>query len=78
VGDEHHRQTIRQLAQRILHALLGLAVQRARRLVQEQDPGPPDECASEGDALPLPARERDPTIAECRLVATGQPVTGLP
>jgi len=41
--------------QRVLHRALRLRVQRAGRLVQEQDPGVPDEGAGEGDALLLPA-----------------------
>ena len=40
-----------------LHLLAQLEVERAERLVEEQDPGPVDERPGEGDALALAARE---------------------
>ena len=30
-------------------------IERGQRLVEDQQPGPPDQCLGDGDALPLPA-----------------------
>ena len=57
VGHRDRRPAPRGLVQRRLHHLLGLAVQRAGGLVQEQDLGVAQEGARDSDALFLSARE---------------------
>ena len=52
--------------------LLALGVERRRRFVQKQDLGVSDECARNGDALLLSARQLRALVAHVRLVAVGQ------
>ena len=67
-GPPHH-----DAVQRVLHNLLRLRVQRARRLVQQQNGGVLDDGAGDGDALLLPARELQAALACIGVVPVGQP-----
>ena len=62
------------LAQRRLDLLLGRRVDRRRRVVEDQDPRVGQERARDRDALALAAAERQPALADARLVALGQPL----
>ena len=55
--DERHRHVVLDHLQLELHLLAQLEVERAERLVQQQDARPVDERAGERDALLLPAGE---------------------
>ena len=66
VGDVHEGDAHRRLdgLQLHLHLLPQLEVERAERLVEEQDARPVDQCAGERHALALTARElRRPAVA---------------
>src|SRR2546426_4324030 len=49
-----------------LHRLLALGIERARRLVEQQDGAVGEYRARDRDPLPLPARELDAALAERR------------
>ncbi len=60
VGDNHQRQPLvarRQLGDRTVDLLLGAAVERRGRLVEEEHVGPAVERAGDADALALSARK---------------------
>ena len=59
VGNEQHRLAIGapQLQQQIAHDLPGLGIERAERLVHQQDLGIADQHLGQPDALALPARQ---------------------
>ena len=63
-----------ELIQRVLHEAFALAVERARRLVEDQDGGVFQDGARDGDALTLAAGELDAAFAHERLVALREPV----
>ena len=63
---DHHR------LQRRLDGALRLGVQRARRLVEEEDPGVLEDGPRDGHALLLPAGELDAPLAGAGVVASGQ------
>ena len=66
-----------QAAQRALDLPLGADVDRARRLVEDQDARVGEERARERDQLPLAEREPRAALAELRLVAVLEPVDEL-
>ena len=51
---------------------LGRRVDRGGRVVEDQDPRVDDERARDRDPLALAARERDPALADHRVVAVRQ------
>lgn len=53
------------------HRALDERVERARRLVAQQQPRPLEQRARHGDALPLAARERLAALADARVEAAG-------
>src|SRR5262249_18348550 len=55
--------------QRLLYAVLALAVERAGGLVKHEDAGVLEDRASDGQALALAARELDPLLADYGVVA---------
>ena len=57
------------VAQLVLDRELDLAVERGRRLVEDQDRRVLQHHAREGDALALAARELDAALADVRVVA---------
>ena len=61
----------RTAVERRLHHRLARRVERRRRLVQEQDPGPPQEGAGDGDALLFPPRETDGALSDLRFFGGG-------
>ncbi|KGQ05651.1 hypothetical protein BBAD15_g9081 [Beauveria bassiana D1-5] len=77
----HRRQTMRhhdhgaaasRALKRRLDEALALRVERAGRLVEEQDAGLANQRARNGDALLLAARQRDAARANVGVVALGQ------
>ena len=67
VRDDDARQP--QLPDRLVHLPLALDVERARRLVEEQDLRPLVQRARQQDALLLPARQARAHVADERVVA---------
>jgi hypothetical protein len=66
MGDDQHGAALRDLAHVLLDDALALIVERAGRLVEDQDARIGDERARDGDALTLPAgeaAERSPMAA---------------
>ena len=60
VGDDERGPAVQEAAERPLDLLLGADVDRARRLVEDQDPRVGEQGAREGDELALAERERKP------------------
>lgn len=69
VRDHQHRAALHQRVQRLLDLRLVLAVQRTGRLVEHQEVGVGHDCARDGDALPLPARQVQAAAAHARVQA---------
>mmetsp|Transcript_73984 Transcript_73984/g.173688 ORF Transcript_73984/g.173688 Transcript_73984/m.173688 type:complete len:360 (-) Transcript_73984:725-1804(-) len=61
-----------QAVEGLLHELLALGVQRARRLVEEQDLGVLEQGAGDGDTLLLPSAKHDAALSALRVVALRQ------
>src|SRR5438552_3160357 len=61
----------------VLDHLLALAVEARRRFVEDQDPRVGEDRARDRHALPLPARQLDPALADDRVVALGKLVDEL-
>mmetsp|Transcript_20465 Transcript_20465/g.62302 ORF Transcript_20465/g.62302 Transcript_20465/m.62302 type:complete len:607 (+) Transcript_20465:191-2011(+) len=74
VGDHDRGETrlLDELVERLLHDLLGLAVQRRRGLVQEQDARVVHQRARDRDALLLAAAEAVAAVPDVRVVALGE------
>ncbi|KAK1241728.1 hypothetical protein MKX07_007551 [Trichoderma sp. CBMAI-0711] len=70
--DNHHRPALAGPLKGRLDKLLALRVERASRLVEQQDVRVADERAGDGDALLLAARERDAAGANVGVVAFGE------
>src|SRR5262249_37810001 len=58
VGDDDNRASLRDPAHVLLHDTLALIVERARRLIEDEDAWIADQGAGDGNALALPARHR--------------------
>lgn len=56
VRNHHHGAALGHVVEGCLHNLLGVGVERARRLIQQQHLGVRDDGAGDDDALLLPAR----------------------
>ena len=68
VRDHERRAVAHQRRQRVLHQQLRLGVERGRRLVQDQQRRVLEQGPRDRQALPLPAREPLPALADPRLV----------
>mmetsp|Transcript_17792 Transcript_17792/g.50704 ORF Transcript_17792/g.50704 Transcript_17792/m.50704 type:complete len:823 (-) Transcript_17792:445-2913(-) len=70
VRDEHDGATglLDELVQRLLHQRFVLRVQRRCRLVEEEQPGLPEEAPGNGEALALAAGEQHAALADARVV----------
>ena len=66
VGDEQRRAIFEQPLDRLLDLVLGRAVNRAGRVVQDQDARIGEQRAGNRQPLPLPARKRHATLADDR------------
>jgi hypothetical protein len=62
VGDDHGGAADHEAVEGLLDHLLGLAVQRRRGLVQEQDARVLDDCPRNGNALLLAPRHLHPAL----------------
>ena len=61
-----------EAAQVVEHGELGGRIERRRGVVEQQQPRVAGEGAGEGDALALPARQRDAALADDGVEAVGQ------
>ena len=61
-----------QSIERLLDQPLGLVVERARRLVEQQDRRILEDRPGDRHALALPARQAHAAVADDRVVAVGQ------
>ena len=79
VGDEHHRLAVGapQVEQQVAHDLARLRIERAERLVHQQDLRIADQHLREADALALSARQHVRiAVAEAREADAGEPFLG--
>ena len=72
VRNDDRRALRHELLERLLHEQLARGVERARRLVEQQDRRILENRARDRDALPLPARQPRAALAEKRVVALRQ------
>ena len=72
VGDDDRRPAAHRLAQAVADLRLGRRVDRGRRVVEDQDARVDDQRAGDRDPLALAAGERDPALADHRVVAVRQ------
>ena len=72
VRDDDHRLAAADAVDRLHHGGLRLVVERAGRLVEEQDLRVAIERAGNADALPLSARNADAALADDRVQPVGQ------
>src|SRR3989441_717231 len=78
VGDDDRRPPEHQLGERILDEMLGLRIDRARRLIEdEQNLGVEGDGPAKGQQLLLANRERRAPLGDHRLVALGEPLDEL-
>lgn len=72
MGDDQRGSPVRQAQQRLLHRPFALIVERAGRLVEDQNLRILEEGAGDGDALALAARKLDAALADIGIIALGQ------
>src|SRR5580658_4363825 len=72
IGDDEHGAALGDAFHVLLDDALALVVERARRLVEDQDPRIGDEGAGDGDALALAARKARAALAHHGVVALRQ------
>ena len=72
VGDDEGRPALHQVGEGLLHQPLGLGVERGGGLVEDEDGRVLEQGARDGDALPLPAGEPAPPLADHGVVAARQ------
>src|SRR5947207_13465052 len=73
VRDDERRAAVQKAAQGVLDLALGADVDRARRLVEDQDPRVGEQRTRERDELALAEREAEAALAELRVVALLEP-----
>ena len=69
VGDGDHRLALHHAVERLLDRRLDLAVEGARRLVEDEDRRVLQDHPRQRYPLPLPARELHPALADVGVVA---------
>src|SRR5712691_227686 len=72
VRDDEHRAAFGDLLHVLLDDPFALVVERARGFVEDQDPRIAEQCASDGDALALSARETGASLAHDGVIAFGK------
>ena len=77
VRDDDRRPAAHRLAQPEPDLRLGRRVDRRRGVVEDEDARVDDERARDRDPLALPAGERDPALADHRVVAVREPLDEL-
>ena len=77
VGDHERRAPRHRLASASLISLLGRGVDRGGRVVEDQDARVGQQRARDRQALALAAGERQPALADARVVALGQALDEL-
>src|SRR5207249_5435683 len=81
VSDHDRRRPLDHSVDGLLDQALGLAVERAGGLVEDQDLWVRDDRAGDGDTLALSARQANPPVADHRVVPVGErhdEVVGVP
>ncbi len=73
VGDDDQRR-VELATERVRDLRLDRWIDRARRVIQDEDPRLPHERASDRDPLPLTARERVTALPDHGRVAAGEPL----
>ena len=73
MGDEHDAHRVIEVGQRIHELLLGVAVQRSGRLIENQEAGFAQERAGNADTLTFPAGQPAPARACARIEALRKP-----
>ena len=68
VSDDEHRAPLGDLLHVGLNDPLADVIERARRLIEDQDARVGDQGAGDRDALPLPARQARAALADDRVV----------
>ena len=68
MGDHDGGAAFAQIAESLLNGALGFGVKRGGRLIQQKDRRVFQECAGDGDALALTARELRAVLANLRLI----------
>ena len=69
--DDEHRSALRDLRHVLLNDALALVVERACRLVENQDARIGNQRAGDGDALPLAAGQAAAALTDDRVIAFG-------
>jgi hypothetical protein len=77
VRDDDRRLALDDFGHVVLDDHLAFRIERAGRLVEQQDRGAPHQGAGDGQALLLPAREVDATLFQEGVVALRQPLDEL-
>ncbi len=72
VSDDEHGAPFGDLIHVLLNHALALVIERARRLIEDEDAWIADQCARDRDALALPAREARAALADDGVIAFGQ------
>ena len=72
MGDEQGGAALRERAQRVVDGGFGGGVDRGRGVVEHQHPRVGEHRPGQRDPLPLPAGEREPALADERVVAVGE------
>src|SRR6185503_12445962 len=70
--DDRDGHAAMQSLDRRLDGALGLVIQRARRLVEQQQGRTSEQRAGKADTLALAAREANPALADDRIESLGQ------
>src|SRR5579875_936587 len=71
VRDDERRPPGQHSVERALDERLRVAIEGARRFVEDQDPRIAQHRPGDRDPLPLPAGETNPTLTDDRLIASG-------
>src|SRR5690606_10511234 len=74
MGDEDERAPFPRAVERLEDLLLGARVDGGERVVEDDDRGPVEERAREGDALLLPTRELHAALTDEGVEAFGEAV----
>src|SRR5262245_65807171 len=72
MGDDEACATVEERAERLLHAALGYGVERAGRLVEDEDAGVLEKRARDRQPLPLASRQTIAALSDDRVVPVGQ------
>ena len=72
MGDDEHRSAARDLCHVLLNSALALVVERACRLIENEDARIGNQRAGDGDALPLAPGQAAAPLTDDRVIALGE------